>query len=145
MDLWWWILLAMALYWIASRGLKRSRIKRLPAIDKNDFLSHFPPRLVASSSSKILDGRRFVAHELGIPENKLSPNMRFEELKGHLDLSVDLYMAHSHLLEDLEEMLVRSGVEFDPNTLDEDSGSVGSYIQLFVRSSSESAQAAELP
>jgi hypothetical protein len=100
----------LAVVWLTFGWLyRRARLRRLPEISDREFLRRFSSRF-AAPPARVLTARRRVAKVLGLPEQKLSPEYKFDDLARRVQLLGDFGMGWDNLIEEVGDAASRAGL-----------------------------------
>lgn len=91
------ILALLAWDWV----VKKRRIAARSDFGDEEFLKSYRGRGEPAPDAQILEARRRVARELGLPESKIRPGDRLDELRDHYCLVVSGHLALSDLDDDV--------------------------------------------
>lgn len=94
------VLIAFLLTW--DWLVKRRRVTRRAELSDEDFLNAYGLQRDAAKDTEILEVRRQIARELGLPSAKLTPDDKLAELRDHFSLVGNGDLALADLFEDLE-------------------------------------------
>jgi len=95
---------------LIGKVYRNYRSRRFPSLSDSEFLEVFH-RHYCGNDGTILDKRSYVAHVLGIPVDKVSPEQTPEELQERIGYITDFYIAWDCLLDDAEEARIEIGLK----------------------------------
>lgn len=123
-----WLVIVLILALLAwDWAVKKRRVRARPAVGDEEFLESYRSSGEPAPDAQILEARRRVARELGLPESKIRPEDRLSELRDRYCLVVSGHLALSDLHDDLE-LGSQAAQEADPLE------TVGDLITAFLRS-----------
>lgn len=123
-----WLGIVVILVFLAwDWAVKKRRVRARPAVGDEEFLESFRSSGEPAPDTQILEARRWVARELGLPESKIRPEDRLSELRDRYCLVVSGHLALSDLLDDLD---LGGQVAQEADHLE----TVGDLIAAFLRS-----------
>jgi hypothetical protein len=140
----WRDLVVLAVAWLLFRWTyRRIRVRRLPEISDEEFLHRYSTRF-SGPPARVLQVRRRVAWDLGIPERRLAPEYTFKELRRRLGLLGDFGTAWDHLVEEMGD-LARSAGRPRPEWVDTVGELVAGLVQAPLRAASGEAPGRKSP
>lgn len=101
-EVYWLAFVAVGLASLLMNLLWRKKVRELPDISDEEFVGRFT-RYYSSEFEKIAQGRRRVAHVLGISAEKLAPEYSYKELAHRFDTLGSFSVAWSDLEFEVQE------------------------------------------
>lgn len=128
-----WLLLGAAALAAASTLFKRRKVKELPDISDEDFVSLYRVKF-NSSDGKEIEERKAIAKCLGIPPRKLSPSQTLKSLSKYTGFITEYEIGISDLGDELAHVFKQAGLK-SPDRFPE---TVGELIHETIKAKQKS-------
>jgi len=131
----WWLLIGGAALAAGSTLLKRRKLKDLPDVSNEEFLSMYRFRS-DRSDSKVIEERKAIAESLGVPYQKLSPSQTFKSFSRYTGFIGEYEIGMSDLGDELAHVCKQAGLRAPdpfPETVEE-------FINEMMKAKNESKE-----